>query len=72
MINTILDACRYVLEDQGEAQSSFWLASIMMDMKLWRPIESKVRHAPDKDIEKYGESFPYLKVGEDLYALRPW
>ena len=25
MIQTILDACRYVLEDQGEAQSSYWL-----------------------------------------------
>ena len=46
MIQTILDACRYVLEDQGEAQSSYWLASIMMEMKLWRASESQVRRRP--------------------------
>jgi hypothetical protein len=23
----VLDACRFVLEDQGEARSSYWLAS---------------------------------------------
>ena len=27
MIRTLLDACRFILEDQGEAQSSYWLAS---------------------------------------------
>ncbi len=72
MINTILDACRYVLEDQGEAQSSYWLSSLMMEMKLWRASESQVRRALDKDIQKYGESSPFVKVGEDLYAVRPW
>jgi hypothetical protein len=72
MINTILDACRYVLEDQGEAQSSYWLSSIMMEMKLWRASESQVRVALDRDIKKYGESSPFVKVGEDLYALRSW
>jgi hypothetical protein len=29
------DACVLVLEDQGEPQSSFWLASQVMEMKLW-------------------------------------
>jgi len=72
MINTILDACRYLLEDQGEAQSSYWLSSLMMEMKLWRASESQVCDALDRDIEKYGESSRFLKVGEDLYALRSW
>jgi hypothetical protein len=72
MINTILDACRYVLEDQGEAQSSYWLSSIMMEMKLWRASESQVRDALDRDIEQFGESSPFEKVGENLYALRSW
>ena len=27
MIRTLLDACRFILEDQGEAQSPYWLAS---------------------------------------------
>ena len=70
MINTILDDCRYVLEDQGEAQSSYWLSSLMMEMKLWRTRESQVRIALDRDIEKYGESSLFVKVGEDQYALR--
>jgi hypothetical protein len=72
MINTTLDACRYVLEDQGEAQSSYWLSSIMNEMKLWRASESQVRISLDRDIEQYGESSPFVKVGEDLYALRSW
>ncbi len=50
MIQTLLDACRFVLEDQGEAQSSYWLASIMMEMKLWQVSESQVRRALDKEI----------------------
>src|SRR5689334_4522297 len=36
MIQTLLDACQFVLEDPGEAQSSDWLASIMMEMKLMK------------------------------------
>jgi hypothetical protein len=72
MINTILDACRYVLEDPCEAQSGYWLSSIMMDMKLWRASESQIRIALDRDLEKLGESSPFEKVGEDLYALRSW
>ena len=72
MINTILDACRYVLEDQGEAQSSYWLSSIIVEMKLWRASESQVRIALERDIKQYGESSPFEKVGDDLYALRSW
>jgi len=72
MINTIIDVCRFVLEDQGEAQSSYWLSSIMMEMKLWRASESQVRRALDRDIKKFGDSSPFVKVAEDLYALRSW
>lgn len=30
----LLDACRFILEDQGDAQSAYWLASIIEEMKL--------------------------------------
>jgi hypothetical protein len=72
MIRTLLDACRFVLEDLGEVQSSHWLASIMREMKLWRASESDVRDALNKDIEAHGESSLFVKVGEDEYALRFW
>ena len=72
MIRTLLDACRYVLEDLGEAQSCYWLASQVVEMKLWRASESQVRRALDKDIEAHGESSLLVKVGEDEYALRSW
>jgi hypothetical protein len=72
MISTLLDACRLVLEDQGESQSSYWLASIMREMKLWLASESQVRRALDKDIEAHGESSLFVKVSEDEYALRSW
>jgi hypothetical protein len=45
MIRTLLDACRFILEDQGEAQSPYWLASQADEMKLWRASESEVRRA---------------------------
>jgi hypothetical protein len=70
IIRTLLDACRFVLEDQGEAQSSYWLASQVMEMKLWRASESEVR--ADKEIEEHGESSLFEKVAEDQYALRSW
>jgi hypothetical protein len=72
MIRTLLDACRFVLEDQGEAQSSYWLASQVMEMKLWRASESEVRADLDKEIEEHGESSLFEKVAEDQYALRSW
>jgi hypothetical protein len=72
MIDTLLDACQYVLQVQGEAQSTYWLSSLVMEMKLWRASESQVRVALDRDIEKFGESSPFVKVAEDEYALRSW
>lgn len=71
-ISTLLDACRFVLEDQGEAQSAYWLASLMVEMKLWRASESRVRSALDRDIKQYGESSLFVKVGDDGYGLRSW
>ena len=72
MIRTFLDACRYILEDQGEAQTSYWLASQADEMKLWRASESEVRRALNEDIEEHGESSLFVKVAEDEYALRSW
>jgi len=72
MIRTILDACRFILEDQGEPQSSYWLASLVVEMKLWRTSETGVRNALTRDITNYGESSLFVKVGEDEYALRSW
>ena len=54
MIESLLDACQFVLEDQGEPQSSYWLASQVMEMKLWRASEADVRDALKKDIEEHG------------------
>ena len=56
MIDSLLDACQFVLENQGEPQSSYWLASQVMEMKLWRASEADVRDAINKDIAKHGES----------------
>jgi HB1, ASXL, restriction endonuclease HTH domain len=72
MISSLLDACRFILNDQGEAQSSYWLASQVTEMRLWRASEAEVRRALSKDIEKHGESSLFVKVGEDEYALRSW
>ncbi|WP_406699106.1 HTH domain-containing protein [Singulisphaera sp. Ch08] len=72
MIESLLDACRYILEDHREGQSSYWLASQIMEMKLWRASESSVRKALNKDIEKSGELSPFVRVGEDEFALRSW
>jgi hypothetical protein len=70
MSETLLDSCRFVLEDQGEAQSSYWLSSIMLETKLWRASESQVRVALDRDIEEHGEDSPFVMVAQGLYALR--
>ena len=68
MIETLLDACQFVLEDQGEPQSSYWLASQVMEMKLWRASEADVRDALKKDIEAHGERSRFLFVGDDVVA----
>ena len=72
MIESLLDACQFVLENMGEPQSSYWLASQVMEMKLWRASEADVRAALTRDIEEYGERSRFLFVGEDEFALRSW
>jgi hypothetical protein len=72
MIETLLDACQFVLEDQGEPQSSYWLASQVMEMKLWRASEADVREALKKDIEERGQRSRFVCVGDDEFALRSW
>jgi hypothetical protein len=56
VISSLLDACRFILNDQCEAQSSYRLASQVTGMRLRWASESDVLRALDKDIEKHGES----------------
>ena len=69
-IHNLLDACESILVDQGEPQSSFWLASQIMEAKLWRTSEAEVRDTLNKDIEKWGEESLFIKVAEGKFALR--
>lgn len=72
MIHTLLDACEYILIDQGEPQSSFWLASQIMELQLWRTTEADVRDVLNRDIQKFGESSLFVKIADDEFALRSW
>jgi len=33
MLDSLLDACEFVVKEQGEPQSCFWLASQTIEMK---------------------------------------
>lgn len=72
MIDTILDAIESILEDQGEPTSPYWLASMMMECRLWRADERKVRNALEKDLRARGDDSRFVKIGEDEWALRSW
>ena len=72
MIHTILDACREVLEINGEPQSPYWLASQMVEMRMWKASEQWVRRSLEKDIQEFGENSRFMKVAEDEWALRSW
>ena len=69
MIESLLGACQFVFENQGEPQCSYWLASQIMDMKFWRASEADVRDAPTK---KHGEASRFVRLAHDDYALRSW
>ncbi len=71
-IESLLDACQLVLQEQGEPQSSYWLASQVMEMKLWRASEADVRDSLTKDIKRYGERSRFVRVADDEFALRKW
>jgi len=70
MIDSLLDACQFVLEGQGEPQTCYWLASQMVEMKLWRATEADVRDALVKDIEKRGSESRFVQLDADEFALR--
>jgi len=72
MIDSLLDSCQFILEGQGEPQTSFWLASQIKETKLWRASEADVRDALTKDIEKRGETSRFIRSGDDEFALRSW
>ncbi len=72
MTDSLLDACEFVLNEQGEPQSSYWLASQVMEMKLWRASEADVRDAISKDIARVGESSRYVALPNDEWGLRSW
>jgi hypothetical protein len=72
MIDTILDAIEFILVDQGEPQSPFWLASQMMEARLWRASEHDVRAALNEDITKWGEQSQFVRTADGEYGLRSW
>lgn len=72
MINTLLDACQFVVELDGGPISSYWLASQVEEMKLWRATEEKVRKALKRDIKKLGELSRFVELPNDEFALRCW
>ncbi|MFV1967424.1 MAG: hypothetical protein ACC628_18500 [Pirellulaceae bacterium] len=49
MIDTILDACREVLEINGDPQSPYGSASQIVEMRLWRATEHDVQAALEKE-----------------------
>ena len=71
-ITSLLDACQCILGDQGEPQSSYWLASQIVEMKLWRASEADVWDALATDIEERGESSRFMRSAEDEFGLRSW
>ena len=72
MIATILDACREVLETNGDPQSANWLDFQMMEMRMWRASEHDVLAALDNDIRTPVERSPFVKMAGDEHALRAW
>jgi hypothetical protein len=72
MIYTLLDACQFVLETEGEPQSGLWLASQVEEMKLWRATEDKVRKALKQDIKKFGDSSRFVELSNGEFGLRCW
>lgn len=72
MIYTILDAAEFILEEQGEPQSPYWLSSQMLEGKLWRASEHDVRSALEQDIAECGDRSRFVEADDGEYALRSW
>ena len=71
-MHSLLEACEYIFNDQGEPQSSYWLASQVMEMRLWRATEADVQATLIKDIDQHGRSSRFMRIGKDEFALRAW
>lgn len=71
-IDSLLDACQSVLENLGEPQNSYWLASQVVEMKMWRASESDVRDALTKDLEGLGPGSRFVRLDGDEWGLRCW
>ena len=71
-IHNILDAIELVLEEQGETESPYWLASQMIERKLWQASEHDVRAALEEDLKTTGEKSRFVKLANDEWALRSW
>jgi DNA-directed RNA polymerase delta subunit len=72
MIDSLLDACQSVLENLGEPLSPYWLASQVMEMKMWRASEADMRDALAKDIERLGARSRFVRLDGDEWGLRAW
>jgi hypothetical protein len=72
MIHTILDAIEIILEDQGESQSPFWLASQMLEIGLRRASEHDLRAALEQDFKEFGRRSQFVGTADGEYALRRW
>jgi len=72
VIHSVLDACQFILESQGEPQSPYWLSSLMIEMKLWKASEQNIRTALEKDIGQFGNESRFVRMTDDEYALRSW
>jgi hypothetical protein len=72
MIHTLLEACEVVLYEQGEPRSSFWLASQVVEMKLWRASGADVRGALCQHIAKHCETSRFVTLPDDEWGLRSW
>ena len=70
VIYSLLDAYKYVLRDQGEPQSSYWLASQIEEMKLWPADEAKVRQALLADLRRHSEASRFRDLEKDRWGLR--
>ena len=57
MLGDILNACWEVLEINGDPQSAYWLASQMVEMRMWRASEHDVRAEIPAFVGKIKEIF---------------
>lgn len=69
-IHTIVDAIELVLEEQGESESPYWLASQTIEMKQWRASEHDVRISLEHDMKATGGNSRFVKLTSEELGLR--